>query len=224
MALPQPAFDLLRSLAPCRLLSLGYPDLLISDEFDVPEVANADKQRLNHSWQGKIYETDAVFRRIGIEATYADISAHTGLEKPIDLNSKIAKAPQYDVVLDPGTLEHCFNIGQAFVNVRNMTRIGGHILHLNPLNIVNHGFYNVSPTTYYDFYELHGDQIRIGAVIDKEGGTGETYREKRMLLGFVAHNLMLIRRSDVDTGARGWPMQLKYRRKQEPLANHAVAV
>ena len=177
MALPQPAFDLLRSLAPCRLLSLGYPDLLISDEFDVPEVANADKQRLNHSWQGKIYETDAVFRRIGIEATYADISAHTGLEKPIDLNSKIAKAPQYDVVLDPGTLEHCFNIGQAFVNVRNMTRIGGHILHLNPLNIVNHGFYNVSPTTYYDFYELHGDQIRIGAVIDKEGGTGETYRK-----------------------------------------------
>ena len=218
MALPQPAFDLLRTLAPCRLLSLGYPDLLIADEFDVPEVANADLQRRNHSWQGKIYETDAVFRKLGIVATYADISAHTGLEKPIDLNAKITDAPQFDAVFDPGTLEHCFNIGQAFVNVRNLTRPGGHIIHLNPANMVNHGFYSISPTTYYDFYEHHGDEIRLGAMIDKEGSAGATYREKRMLLGFVAHNLMLVRRSAVDSMSRGWPNQWKYRKASEPVA------
>ena len=222
MALEQHAFDLLRTLAPCRLLSLGVPDLLLSEEFDVKRVENESDLQRWHRWAYPIYDTDALFREFGIEATYLDNQARTGREVILDLN--VAQdfiddfdAPQwahtaFDVVLDPGTLEHCFNIGQAFKNVRNLCRPGGHILHINPLSMMNHGFWNLNPCAYHEWYTDHGDEIVSSKIVGGSLDDRLIYRWKS-LERFGAENSMLnevlVKRRSTPTMS-GWPQQTKY--------------
>jgi hypothetical protein len=214
VALTQYAFNALRQFAPCTLVSLGYPDLLIRDEFDCPEVENIDFLKRNHAWKGKIYETDAVFKKLGIEATYADAWNHKGVTAQIDLNaSNPTPEVPYDVVLDPGTLEHCFNIGRAFVNVRELCNPGGHIIHINPATFINHGFWNLCPTAYYDWYGCHDDEI-IGAAWFHGERIGSLEPFNRVALAELAWNLIVVRRSDVPTLSRGWPIQKKYRKEK----------
>jgi hypothetical protein len=213
MAIEQHTFDALKTLAPCRLLSLGYPDLLLTEERASPIAADAQRVARLHNWGGAIYDTDAVFAELGIKAVYMDIRARTGKEEVGDLNeSEMPWLPGgggFDVILDPGTLEHCFNIGQAFINVRNLVRPGGAIIHTNPLTMLNHGFFNINPTAYYDWYRHHGDEIVMGKVT-KAGMAIDTVPHDRFGVEEGCSNLIVVRRSDTVTLAGGWPVQWKY--------------
>ena len=176
MAIEQPAFDIIKSLAPCRLLSLGYPDLLLNETFDAPQVEDAEAIAAWHGWKGPIYDTDAVLKSLGIDATYIDINRSRGCEVVYDLNEDIRwVAPKFDVVVDPGTIEHCFNIGMAMWNVRKLCVAGGHIIHGNPIAMTNHGFYNISPTFYLDWYRHHGDSIEHAVMMSGPIGKREVY-------------------------------------------------
>jgi len=59
------------------------------------------------------------------------------------------------VVLDAGTMEHCFNVGQTIRNIVDMTKVGGFVIHLNPMTMINHGFFNYHPRF---FHSLSGIQ------------------------------------------------------------------
>ncbi len=48
------------------------------------------------------------------------------------------------------------NVGQAMKNLASTVKGGGIIFQATPLNSFNHGFYNMCPTFYYDFYEENG--------------------------------------------------------------------
>ena len=48
---------------------------------------------------------------------------------------------KYDLIFDVGTLEHCFNVGQAFKNIMEMTKLGGTIF-MATASKINHGFWN----------------------------------------------------------------------------------
>ena len=45
------------------------------------------------------------------------------------------------------------------VNILSMLKVGGHIYHSNPLVSLNHGFYNLNPTFYSDFYIDNGHKL-----------------------------------------------------------------
>ena len=75
MAIEQPAFDILKSLSPCRALFLGMPDLLLNEQFDVREADDWQAIAKWHNWDGPIYDTEAVFREFGIDACIAPIVA-----------------------------------------------------------------------------------------------------------------------------------------------------
>jgi hypothetical protein len=66
---------------------------------------------------------------------------------------------KYDFVIDVGSAEHCFNIGTAFVNMASLLKRGGVILHENPHDWGNHGFYGIQPTLYADFYGQPGFKL-----------------------------------------------------------------
>lgn len=221
VALEQAAFDILKSLAPCRLLSLGYPDLLLNEEFDVKEAEDWQKIASWHNWHGPIYDTEAVFREFGIDATYIDIHASRGCELVYDLNMDLNwVAPKFDVVLDPGTIEHCFNIGQAMWNVRKLCMVGGTIIHGNPISMTNHGFYNLSPTFYLDWYGHHGDEIQHAVMLAGPVGKRDVYEmpwSKRFSPPSNATSLVVARRAE--GWGNGWPTQWKY--QQNPELKHA---
>lgn len=102
-----------------------------------------------------------------------DFQAYEGSEILADLNHKIPAAMEqrYDAVMDFGTSEHVFNYPQVLMNSHLLAKPGGFIMHGVPLNMPNHGFYNLSPTLFYDFYgDNHAKTVRCDGYIFKREG------------------------------------------------------
>jgi SAM-dependent methyltransferase len=77
----------------------------------------------------------------------------------LDLNRPLPAAlcDRFDLVYDGGTMEHCFSVADVLGNVVRLAKTGGRIIHHLPLNNwVDHGFYQFSPTLFFDFYEANG--------------------------------------------------------------------
>jgi len=75
------------------------------------------------------------------------------LNLPVDNKYK----ETFDLIYDGGTLEHCFDIAQVLRNTASMLKPGGRVIHHVPTNNwVDHGFYQASPTLFFDFYEAAG--------------------------------------------------------------------
>lgn len=155
-----------------RAASLGYPDLLLSrsvmSEFiggktistreDSAKIAQWHNVQLD-----EIYESREFIKALGYEdLDVFDLKALRGEEIFMDLNQPLwpQYREKYSLVIDPGTCEHCFHVGQAIMNVAGMCEQGGYIVQGLPLNAYNHGFYSVSPTLVKDFYEDNGFEIQ----------------------------------------------------------------
>ena len=169
---------------PVRALSLGYPDLHVGPEAaeallgkeiasSLPIRADSEEVLRNHGFDlPGIYESVALFEALGATLDTADIQAHTGSEIIIDLNVPLPDAfvGAYDLVIDPGTLEHCFNVGQAVLDIARMVTMGGFVYHANPCYFINHGYHNLSPLFYPDFYAVNGFTIRRQVLPHPDGG------------------------------------------------------
>lgn len=162
MGIKSSALGIIARLKCKDILSLSYPDLVMTKEA-CEEVTGIKPTKFNdsHKWHGltePLPETLDVFEQLGSQLTCIDIVASRGVETVTDLNFP-HELGQYDLVLDCGTTEHCFNIGQALLNAANAVKLGGYIMHTPPLSMVNHGFYCLQPTLFYDFYTQNGWEI-----------------------------------------------------------------
>lgn len=158
-----------------RCLELAYPDLIASaaeiEALFGPEVAKdlpirPDSEPIlrHHGMVGRlpgVFDTHALFERLGLQIEVIDIAVNRGMERIVDLNDPLPADlhQRFDLLIDTGTLEHCFNVGQAFKNTCEAMRQGGVIVHGAPLNRFNHGFWSFNPTLYYDFLGDNGFQI-----------------------------------------------------------------
>lgn len=219
-----------RAGRPCRVASLGYPDMLLT-EAQIGRLCGSDalaRIRFRDDsegiarWHriegevGQIAESVSLFAALGAELHCFDISDSRGFEIVADLNHPLPEPVrgQYDIVYDGGTMEHCFNVPQVIANILALCRVGGYILHVNPLNYFNHGFYSFHPTFYHDFYTQSGNELvtPIYALHGPVLATGAV--ELPATQGFRS----LHERSAVMVAARKrreyrgeWPMQTKYR-------------
>ena len=173
MALTRYALTLLAEHLPGkRVLSLGYPDLVVRAE-DIREIFGVEPTQFADygAWHGVAHplpETYAVFEAIGASLDCIDIRQSRGVERVVDLNHACALGA-YDIVIDPGTVEHCFNIGQAIMNAANAVAPQGRVFHISPLTMMNHGFYNINPTLLSDFYTQNGWTIETLVGVVKGG-------------------------------------------------------
>ena len=183
MAINEYTLQMLKSWADqkgrgARIASLGYPDMLIPTnriravlglDGDVGIPLRADGESIL-AWHGllehpaydrQVADADWVLRRMGLDPTYVDVHEVRGGEIRQDLNMRLNPIlfEKFDIVYDAGTLEHCFNIAQAIENVLAMAKVGGFIYHGNPHNVGNHGFFNLAPTFYHDFYTQNGHDL-----------------------------------------------------------------
>lgn len=160
---------------PLRALGLGFPDLLATDAqidavFGAGTAAGLpilpqSQEVIRYHGAGKVLphvrDSAALLSAMGIGLEVVDIAVIRGGERIVDLNHPLPPdlAEAYDLVIDTGTLEHCFNVGQAMVNVASALRRGGYLVHAAPMNLYNHGFWNFSPTVYFDFFGDNGYEI-----------------------------------------------------------------
>ncbi|MAF48840.1 MAG: hypothetical protein QGH73_18790 [Rhodospirillales bacterium] len=211
-----------------RLLSLGYPDILadvsrIEDLFG-PEVSSQLRFRDDGAeiiaWHGltgeleRIPESTAFFDSLGISCTVIDIAASRGGERIVDLNGDLPDdlAGAFDIVLDPGTIEHCFNIGGAMMNIASSLGAGGFVCHFAPLSMFNHGFFNLNPTFFHDFFTQNGFEIVL-----LKGVAGPLLAPRFFDIPPTgrfqeppgdASILVVARRPEI--GPLNWPVQTKY--------------
>ncbi|MBI3571691.1 MAG: hypothetical protein HY082_11430 [Gammaproteobacteria bacterium] len=229
MALEHATFKIITSLRPrlpasARVLCLGYPDLLVPKEDlvqagichaeeQLPLATDADAIARWHGWKDPIFDTATMFNRLGLTPAFIDIHPSRGIEQVVDLNMglPIEMHGMFDLVLDGGTLEHCFNIGRAFMNVAQAVREGGFILHSNPMSCFNHGFWNLSATTYHDFYTQNGFEV-----LDLFGMLGKVGQREvaplppadRIQLPPEVSSLVVVRK--IAKQPLRWPTQGKY--------------
>lgn len=102
----------------------------------------------------------AFFSLLGLNEVQAlDVDSFEGAEIVHDLNCPVPVELEnrFGLIVDGGTLEHVFDVRQALSNVAAMLRLGGRVIHLSPgNNYLGHGFYQFSPTLFYDYYDANG--------------------------------------------------------------------
>lgn len=160
--------EMIDSLQLKKVLSLGYPDLLIKEEHleyifnkhvDIKIHRDSDKIAKDHGRPGlPIYDAFDLFSKMGVELETLDTKRWNGRGIVHNMNIPIPDGLKggYQFLIDLGTLEHCFNIAQAMKNISELLCVGGVVYHQNPLAFVNHGFYSISPTFYNDYYRNNG--------------------------------------------------------------------
>lgn len=101
----------------------------------------------------------ALFGHLNLETRRLDCSSFEGADYLHDLNLPIPDKLKgmFATVLDSGTIEHVFDVRRALMNTAEMLAPGGRVIHLSPVNnYVNHGFWQLSPTMFFDYYEANG--------------------------------------------------------------------
>ena len=207
------------------IASMGYPDIIfpqkrlaefLGDRFkDLKYRPDSEAVSHRHSLKKRdIPDAESLFELFGCSLDVYDIQAETGSEIILDLNKPFPanSREQYDYVLDVGTLEHCFNVAQAAMNMAAMVKVGGFIFHENPWNWGNHGFYSLQPTWFYDFYGDNGFEIESCRLMRRDYQSAPAtagrfvYTEDEVLLETIAKR--------VEAKDFVFPVQGKYRDKE----------
>ena len=158
-------------------------------------------------WEGTKYEScancQAVLTLLGAKKIVAaDVSEYENPEIIMDFNAPVGKEyyNKFDTILDVGTLEHVFNIPQAFLNIKLMLKPKGTLILGYPAsNAVNHGFYQISPTLLYDYFCSNGFENFSCFIIN---GSCLNYEKKAKIYqckaGAITENLTLATKTGVE--------------------------
>lgn len=156
------AFCSLGRLTPVLGLTHGDVRAIGLEHGIVATVADAPDDRL------LVHEAEFL-KAIGYaESLSLDISDYEGADFVFDMNSP--QTPQhlcerFDFIYNNGTIEHIFNVPNVLANIHNMLRPGGVVMHSVPVNNhLDHGFYQLSPTLFWDFYSAN-DYAELDAIM-----------------------------------------------------------
>ena len=197
---------------------MGYPDIIAPID-DLPGLEyradSAEICRRHGIPQRQIPDAESLFKCLKCTLDVFDIVRERGCEIEIDLNYPVpmmhwtGRHGIYDVVLDVGTMEHCFNIAQAVLNMALLVKKGGYIIHENPFLMGNHGFYSLNPTFYHDFYEPNGFKLIKCVLASKDGRAAEIpFTDRFKYEGAECNVFAMAQRAEMRTFF--YPVQTKY--------------
>ena len=143
------------------VLMLGRQNLHLSkdklsslfDEFDI----TYNKEILNDIMPHKFAYADMLLKYLGASEVHSlDYSDYEESDLIHDLNEKIDinQHEKYNCVIDGGTLEHVFDVKNAFYNCMNFLKLNGYFISITPANnFMGHGFYQFSPELFYRIFD-----------------------------------------------------------------------
>ena len=118
----------------------------------------------------KYIRPEFVYHALGFaEVDSVDIASHDDPTFLYDMNQPGAAdsiGREYDVILEVGTIEHVFHIPNALWNIASLCKLDGEIIHWAPMNNwPNHGYYQLQPSLFFDFYQHNGFDITEAKII-----------------------------------------------------------
>lgn len=164
MAISAVHYQLLKELDPPQggsLLQLGEPEWY--GDMSPADVPGYREGMSGHEIAAQVYRNFCFCgpsRVVSIDLHGTDAALQIDLNEPIWL-----EGGQFDIIVNHGTAEHIFNIGQVFRTMHDWCKVGGLMLHEAPFTgWVDHGFYNLQPTLFYDVAAANGYEIESCAV------------------------------------------------------------
>lgn len=172
MAISAPHYHLFKSLKPIlplrgRLLELGEANWYGDIEPDFP----CDKGGTLFAIAKAFYAATFVPSKIvSVDMNGTPDALRQDINNQLDLGGE-----QFDIVINHGTAEHVFNIAQVFKTMHDHTVDGGLMVHESPCTgWIDHGFYCLQPTLFYDLAAANCYEIVIVAF--EHIDTGWTHR------------------------------------------------
>lgn len=111
-----------------------------------------------------LFEIAEVFWRVFVQpASLTAIDFH-GTERALkrDLNEPLDLGRQFGLVCNLGTAEHVFDIARVMRTIHEATAPGGMMVHGIPFTgWIEHGFYTVQPTFFWDLAAANGYRIAV---------------------------------------------------------------
>lgn len=174
MAISKTHYELLRELKRRGVLPQGGSILEIGQanfygDFDPKEIV----KDLPNDFSGGLYAMPLCpfhvanliyFAMFGIKPaspiTSIDLDPNASRAQRLDLNEPVTLEHQFDTSINHGTAEHIFNIAQVFRTMHDWTKPGGLMIHESPFTgWVDHGFYCLQPTLFYDVAAANGYEV-----------------------------------------------------------------
>ena len=127
------------------------------------------------------------FGSLGLDVKSLDVSRYEGADYIYDLND--VNTPdsfknRFDVIFDGGTIEHVFNVANTMSNIFAMLKTDGVVIHSTPSNnYVEHGFYQFSPTFFYDYYSTNNFDILECLFTSHDGNLNERWMSTKYYPG-----------------------------------------
>jgi len=99
-------------------------------------------------------------RVVSIDLHGTDAALRADLNEPLLLDGG-----QFDLTVNHGTAEHVFDVRRVLETIHEWTKPGGLMLHESPFTgWIDHGFYCIQPTLYFDVSAANGYVIESFAV------------------------------------------------------------
>lgn len=141
------------------LLQLGEPEWY--GDMSTDEISGLTDGMTGHEIAAQVY------RNLCDPSRVVSIDLHgTEFAMRLDLNEPIwLDGGQFDLTVNHGTAEHVFDVRRVFETVHEWTKPGGLMLHESPFTgWIDHGFYCIQPTLYYDVVAANGYEIESFSV------------------------------------------------------------
>lgn len=156
MAISSTHYRLLKSIQPMlprggRLLEIGEANWYGDVEPDFPCEDKSDLHNIAKSCYASLFAPSAIVS-VDMNGTAAALR--------LDLNQPVEFANPFDLCINHGTAEHVFNIGQVFRTMHDATCADGLMIHESPFTgWLDHGFYCLQPTLFYDLAAANAYEV-----------------------------------------------------------------
>ena len=106
-------------------------------------------------------------RNVAVDINGSPEALRQDLNGPLDLGGE-----QFDVVINHGTAEHVFHVAQVFRTMHDHCIEGGLMVHEAPfVGWIDHGFYCLQPTLFYDLAAANRYEIVLAAMLHIDSGS-----------------------------------------------------
>lgn len=143
----------------------------------------------------------ALYRWLFAAKSVLSVDLHgTSAALKYDLNvwcSSYGNPNSFSTVINHGTLEHVFDVANVLKVMHINCAVGGLLIHESPFTgWIDHGFWTIQPTLYYDLAAANGYDLRLMAVTHIDHGSAVEIHSREQLLkmaaaGGVPNNAML---------------------------------
>ena len=113
----------------------------------------------------------------------------TSIAEKRDLNTQLVdRGNNYETVINHGTAEHIFNVANVFRLMHDQCKPGGLMIHESPFTgWIDHGFWNINPTVYFDLAHANAYKMVFMAVNQIEQQSSVEIHSREHLLTMAAN-------------------------------------